>query len=50
MNEHFIGNDIELYVSVRYTFLIVYILAEKVGVSETPPSLSLSAFPMAQIC
>lgn len=32
MNEHFIGNDIEVYVQVRCTFLIVYILAEKVGV------------------
>lgn len=32
MNEHFIGNDIEVYVQVRCTFVVVYILAEKVGI------------------
>lgn len=32
MNEHFIGNDLEVYVQMRCAFLSVYILAEKVGV------------------
>lgn len=41
MNEHFIGNDIEVYVPVRCTFLIVYILAEKVDVKKPP-------FPISQ--